>query len=300
MKFLRVMGGAVLTLWLTVTVVFFMVHGAPGGPFEGEKAMSAAQKEQLQRVYGLDRPLGEQYVRFLGNFLRGELGVSLVMEGQSVNSIIARTFPISLMLGVGALIFAVGVGLPLGFYLADRRHGGRWIYFLCVLPSFVAAPIVQQVALAWGGAPWGYEGPVSLILPAIILGLYYVPFVARLTQVGFTEESKALYLRVAQAKGLPRSGALWRHGLRAALSPVIAYLAPTAAGLITGAFVVETVWGLPGMGRFFVNAVFNRDDTLLLGLVAFYTLILVGFNCAVEIILRAWNPAAEKGNDAQK
>lgn len=292
---IRPLGGAFFTLWVVLTIVFFMVRGAPGGPFEAEKAMSVEQRAQLERVYGLDRPLHEQYMKFLGNFVIGDLGVSYALEGQSVGSIIQRTFPVSLVLGVIALLFAVGVGVPLGFYLASRGRVGLWVYGLAVLPSFVAAPIVQQMTLKMGGVAWGYHGFGSLILPGIVLGLYYLPFIARLAQTGFTDEARTIYLRVAQAKGLTRRRSLWRHGLRAALSPVMAYLGPTAAGLITGAFVVETVWGLPGMGRFFINAVFNRDDTLLLGLVAFYTVILILFNLFIEIVLQGWNPASRKG-----
>ena len=300
MRFLRLIGGAALTLWLTLTVVFFMVRWAPGGPFEGEKAMSAQQKAQLEKAYGLDRPMHEQYAKFFANLMRGDFGVSMALEGQSVREIIGRAFPVSLKVGVGALLLAVVIGVPLGFYWALKNHKGRWIYFLAMLPSFVLAPIVQQIVLSCGGVAYGYEGWRSIFWPAIVLGIYYLPFVARLSQTGFVDEAKSLYLRTAQAKGRTRRRALWLHGYRAALSPVLAYLGPTAAALITGAFVVETVWGLPGMGRFFVNAVFNRDDTLLMGLVAFYTVILVVFNLAVEIILQAWNPTARRKKKKKK
>lgn len=295
MRFFRLMGGAVLTLWATLTVVFFMVRWAPGGPFEGEKALSAEQKIQLQKTYGLDLPVHQQYARFMTNLLRGELGLSLALEGQRVDDIIARTFPVSVALGAGALLLAVGAGVPLGFWWASRGRGGAWIMALSMLPSFVLAPLIQQAVLAGGGVAYGYAGMSSLLWPSAILGLYYLPFVARLTQRGFAEEARAAYVRTALSKGRGRAVALWKHGYRAALSPVVAYLGPTAAALITGAFVVETVWGLPGMGRFFVNAVFNRDDTLILGLVAFYTFILVVFNLIVEAVLLWWNPAGRKG-----
>lgn len=308
MRLLRTLFSSLLTIFIVLTIVFFMVRLAPGGPFDSEKAISPQQREVLQKAYGLDQPLGEQYLRFLGRLARGDFGVSAVMEGQSVGEIIARAFPVSLELGFFALLLAVGAGIPLGFYWASqtpaapRRKNvfewmlsGRWLFIFTMLPSFVAAPIAQQIILAGGGAAYGYAGLKSLFWPSLILGLYYLPFVARLTQVGFTEESRALYLRVAIAKGLSRAAALWRHGARVALSPVLAYLGPTAAGLITGTFVVETVWGLPGMGRFFVNAVFNRDDTLLLGLVVFYTIILVLFNFIIEVVLSKWNPASRRG-----
>lgn len=294
MRFLRLIGGAALTLWLTLTVVFFMVRWAPGGPFEGEKAMSPEQKALLEKAYGLDKPVHEQYARFFANMLKGDFGVSMALEGQSVREIIARAFPVSLQVGAGALALAVLLGVPLGFYWALKNRKGSWIYFLAMLPSFVLAPLVQQMVLKSGGVAYGYEGWWSLLWPAMVLGVYYLPFVARLAQRGFADEMKSPYLRTAQAKGRSRGRALWLHGYRAALSPVVAYLGPTAAALITGAFVVETVWGLPGMGRFFVNAVFNRDDTLLMGLVAFYTVVLVGFNLVVEMVLQAWNPMARR------
>ncbi len=284
--------GALGTVFLTVSVVFFMVRAAPGGPFDAERALSAAQRELLQKNYGLDRPVGEQFAQFWAGVLRGEWGRSLVIEGKEVSEIIAQAFPVSLGVGTLALVFAVGAGVPLGFWGALKGAKGRWVFVFALLPSFVAAPLVQQVVLALGGEAWGFRGWGSLVLPALVLGLYYLPFVARLTQEGFAAEGRALYLRLAQAKGLTRKWALFRHGAAAALSPVVAYLAPAAAGLITGSFVVETVWGLPGLGRFFVNAVFSRDDTLILGLVAFFTTILVAFNWGVERILERWNPAA--------
>jgi oligopeptide transport system permease protein len=300
MRLLKTLIGSLLTVLIVLTIVFFMVRLAPGGPFDTERAISQEQREILQKTYGLDRPLVEQYARFIGKIFRGDWGVSMALEGQSVGEILSRAFPVSLMLGVSALAIAVGFGIPLGFFWAanpvpkTRPVPSHALYLFTMLPSFVLAPIAQQIVLLCGGVAYGYEGIKSLFWPSLVLGLYYLPFVARLTQVGFQEESRALYFRVAQAKGLSRVAALWRHGYKAALGPVLAYLGPTAAGLITGAFVVETVWGLPGLGRFFVNAVFNRDDTLLLGLVAFYTVILVFFNAAIEIILARWNPAMRK------
>ena len=276
---------------------------------------------ELDKAYGLNRPLGEQYLRFMGRLTRGDLGISIAMDGQSVGSLIAQTLPVSLGLGLFALLIAVGFGIPLGFWWAAQGkinthplplpqggnnlegasapsppHGnkilsGQWLYIFTLLPSFVAAPLAQQLVLRCGGVAYGYTGIQSLFWPSLVLGLYYLPFVARLSQVGFQSEEKLLYLRVAEAKGLSRFGALWKHGARAALSPVLAYLGPTAAGLVTGSFVVETVWGLPGLGRFFVNAVFNRDDPLLLGLVAFYAVALIFFNTVVEIFLKQWNPS---------
>jgi oligopeptide transport system permease protein len=300
MRALRIVGGSLLTVWVVLTVVFFMVRLAPGGPFDSEKALSPDIKAQLEHFYGLDKPITSQYLDFLGHIARGDLGISLVMEGESVGKIIAQAFPVSLGLGGLALLIAAGAGIPLGFYWAGQKKrgiahkiiSGRWLYLFAMLPSFVAAPLLQQLVLLCGGRAYGYEGFSSLLWPSLTLGLYYLPFVARLVQVGFQEESRGLYLRVAQSKGLSRKRALWQHGAKAALSPVLAYLGPTAAGLITGSFVVETVWGLPGMGRFFVNSVFNRDDTLLLGLVAFYALILIFFNTVIELVLSKWNPAS--------
>lgn len=284
-----------LTLWAVLTVVFFMVRLAPGSPFDAEKALPEGVKERMVAAYGLDRPMIEQYGTFWKNLLQGDLGISVIFDGASVNELIGEAFKVSLALGVWSLGWALIVGLPLGFFWAySGRKIGQGVFVLGLLPSFVAAPLLQQAILAFGGNAYGYTGFSSLFWPSVVLGFYYMPFVARLTQVGFESQMGALYCRLAQAKGLTRWTVALKHAYRGALSPLLAYLGPTAAGLVTGSFIVESVFGLPGLGRFFVNSVFNRDDPLLLGLVCFYTILLLVFNAVVEALLRLWNPAARQ------
>lgn len=292
MKFLQRILGFAVTLFVSLSLVFVLVRLAPGGPFAGEKALAPEIRATLQAAYGLDKPLGAQLLSFWGNLLRGNLGVAITLDGRAVSSLIAEAFPYSLMLGSMALVWAVMGGIPLGFYWAVRgRVGFSRVWMLgALVPSFVAAPLLQYAVMLMGGRAYGCETFLTLFWPSVGLALYYLPFIARLTQVGFQTQSRALYLRVAQAKGLTRLRALLLHCWRAALGPVLAYLGPTAAGLITGSFVVETVWGIPGLGKFFVNAVFARDDTMILGLTAFYLIILMIFNAVVEMILSAWNP----------
>ncbi len=285
-----------LTLVLTLSAVFVLVRLAPGGPFASEKGVPTEVRARLEAQYGLDKPLPTQLGKFWGNLLRGDLGVSVTLDGAKVSDLIAQAFPYSLTLGALALVWAVLGGIPLGFYWAARGRpdwtGATMLGAL--LPSFVAAPILQWAVYLCGGVAYGCDTVATLIWPSIGLGLYYLPFVARLTQVGFQTQQRALYVRMAQAKGLVRLRALFLHGWKAALSPVAAYLGPTAAGLITGTFVAEVVWGIPGLGKFFVNAVFNRDDTLILGVTAFYLIILMIFNAAVEALVDHWNPASKE------
>lgn len=274
---------------------------APGGPFASEKGVAPEVRARLETQYGLTAPLPIQLAKFWGNLAVGNFGVSVSLDGAKVTDLIGQAFPYSLTLGVLALMWAILGGLPLGFYWAARGAPDwtRGAMLGALLPSFVAAPLLQWAVYLCGGQAYGCDSFGALLWPSIGLGLYYLPFVARLTQEGFVGQEKALYVRVAQAKGLSRLTALLQHGWRAALTPVVAYLGPTAAGLITGTFVAETVWGIPGLGKFFVNAVFNRDDTLILGVTAFYLIILMGFNAIVEAILMRWNPAAKEAHNAK-
>lgn len=302
MVWLKRILGWLLTLFLTLSVVFLLVRLAPGGPFASEKGVAPEVRARLEAQYGLNDPLPMQLAKFWGNLAVGNFGVSVTLDGAKVTDLISQAFPYSLALGALALMWAIVGGIPLGFYWAARGKPDwtRTAMLGALLPSFVAAPVIQWLVYLSGGPAYGCEKFwLGLIWPSVGLGLYYLPFVARLTQEGFVGQERALYVRVAQAKGLSRLAALFLHGWRAALTPVVAYLGPTAAGLITGTFVAETVWGIPGLGKFFVNAVFNRDDTLILGVTAFYLVILMAFNAVVEAVLMQWNPSAKEAQNAK-
>jgi len=278
-----------------VTLTFFLIRLAPGGPFTDEKSYPEEALRQLHRHYGLDAPLLVQYARYLGQALRGDLGPSLKYPNRTVAEIIAEGFPVSLELGLWALLYAVVIGLAAGLAAALRPQ--RWtdhavmaaaMVGIC-LPSFVLGPLlVLLFALRlplFNAAGWLTAG--DRLLPAVSLGAAYAAYIARLTRGSMLEVLPQDYIRTARAKGVGPLRLLAVHALRNALPPVVSFLGPAAAGLITGSFVVETVFHIPGLGRMFVAAAFNRDYWLLLGLVVFYAALIVLFNTLVDLLL-AW------------
>jgi oligopeptide transport system permease protein len=279
-----------------VTITFFLIRLAPGGPFTDERSYPAESIRQLNRYYGLDKPILVQYARYIsGVVLRGDLGPSFKYPDRTVNEILAETFPVSLELGAYALLFALLLGLGAGIAAAlrpnraaDHAVMGIAMTGICV-PSFVLGPLLVlafSLGLGWcNAAGWITAG--DRILPAITLGAAYAAYISRLTRGSMLEVLPQDYIRTAQAKGVPALRVVTHHALRNALPPVVSFLGPATAGLITGSFVVETVFQIPGMGRMFVSAAFNRDYTLLLGLVVFYSLLIVAFNTLSDILL-AW------------
>lgn len=289
---------AVPVLFVVATLAFFLARFAPGGPFDEERALPPAVKVQMNAHYGLDKPLATQYFLFLKNLARGKLGPSYKYHGWDVDELIADRVPTSLALGAGALVFALGVGIPLGAVAAmkpdswlDRLPTGAATLGIC-LPTFVVGPLLVLVFSNWLG--WfnasGWNSPSDFVLPATTLGLAYAAPVARLMRGAMLEVRSQDYMRTAKAKGLSPTRIYFVHGLRNALLPVVTYVGPTAAGLISGSFVVESMFNVPGLGQFFVNAAFNRDFTMIVGTVLFYAAVLVVLNLLSEIVLVKLNP----------
>jgi len=285
-------------LLISITIVFFMIRLAPGGPFTEEKSFSAEAIARLNEHYGLDKPILVQYGTYLGNLLKGDLGPSFQYPSRSVNEIIAETFPVSLELGALAMLFALIVGLLAGIVASlrpntvqDHLPMGIAMTGIC-MPSFVLGPILILIFGLW--FRWlnasGWETASDRILPVITLGSAYAAYISRLTRGSMLEVLPADYIRTARAKGLSEGKVIFKHALKNALLPVVSFLGPATAGIITGSFVVETIFNIPGMGRMFVLGAFNRDYTLILGLVVFFALLVVLFNALVDILLGLLNP----------
>ncbi len=285
-------------LLISITLVFFMVRLAPGGPFTAEKSFTAEAIERLNEHYGLDKPIMVQYGNYLLNLLKGDLGPSFQYPSRSVNDIIKETFPVSLELGALAMLFALFVGLMAGIVaslkpntLQDHVPMGLAMTGIC-MPSFVLGPLLILIFGLWLG--WfnasGWELPIDRVLPVITLGSAYAAYISRLTRGSMLEVLPSDYIRTARAKGLSEANVIFKHTLKNALLPVVSYLGPATAGILTGSFVVETIFNIPGMGRMFVLAAFNRDYTLILGLVVFFSLLVVAFNAVVDILLGLLNP----------
>lgn len=289
---------AIPVLWIIATLTFFMLHIAPGGPFDQEKALSSDVEQSLNAFYGLDQPLSQQYLQYLQNLVQGDLGPSFKYPGWSVNEIIAEKLPVSLELGLYALVFALILGLSAGMLAAFKPHTfcdyvpmSIAMIGIC-LPSFVIGPLlilIFAIHLDWFQAS-GWFQLSDRVLPAITLGLFYAAYIARLTRGSMLEVLQQDYIRTAHAKGLPAWRVTFRHALRNGFAPIISYLGPTLAGLISGSFVIETIFHIPGLGRFFIMAAFNRDYTLVLGTVLCYATLIVIFNLLADCFLVWLNP----------
>jgi oligopeptide transport system permease protein len=291
---------AIPTLWVVATATFLLLRLAPGGPFDDEKPLPPEIKAQIEAHYGLDQPLYRQYFDFLGNLLQGDLGPSYKYPGWDVQEIIAQSFPVSLELGLWGLLIAICIGIPIGTFAAMKHNTGTETTLMGIamvgicLPSFVVGPILLMVFalnLNWFN-PLGWSFAADRVLPAITLGLLYAAYIARLARSGMLDVLRNDFIRTARAKGLSERVVVTRHALRTALYPVVAYLGPAAAGLISGSFVVETIFFIPGLGPFFVNAALNRDYTMVMGTVLFYATLIILFNLLVDIIQMWMNPRA--------
>ncbi len=299
---------AIPVLFAVASLTFFLVRAAPGDPFSDEKKIPEASREEIKAFYGLDLPVWQQYLRFLGNLARLDPGYSYSHPGYSVAEIIAGHFPVTLAYAVPGFLLALAIGIPLGS-IAAIRHGrfGDWVAsgFAMVgicLPTFVIGPLL---ALLFGGV-FGILPPVGwmsaarfstafpawsyLILPALTLAILYAAFVTRLSRSGLIETLRSDFVRTARAKGLSSRRILWRHALPVSLLPVINFLGPALAGMLTGSFVIETLFNIPGLGQFFIEAAINRDYPLLLGLVVFYAALILVLNLAVDLLQAALNP----------
>ena len=285
-------------LFIIVTATFFMIRFVPGGPFTAEKAVTPEILRNLEAHYGLNQPLHRQYFNYLGSLLHGDLGPSFKYPNRTVNEIIADKLPTSLELGGWALLFALCLGLPLGI-IAAMRHNSLLDYAcsavgmigICV-PTFVLGPLL---ALSLGiylhlFNVSGWYGPADRVLPALTLGFVYAAYVMRMTRGGMLEVLNQDFIRTARAKGASEFRIVTRHALRGGLLPVVSFLGPAIAGIVTGSFVIETIFQIPGLGREFVNSAFNRDYTLVLGTVLLYAVLLVFMNLVVDVVQVLLNP----------
>ena len=296
--FKRLFLQAIPTLWVLATLSFLLVRLTPGSPFASEKELPPQTMEALNKAYGLDRPLLEQYVRYLGGVIQGDLGPSLTKPGRTVAELIGGSFPTSLQLGSLALLFAIVSGVSLGIFAAMRPGGwsdhlamGFALIGICV-PGFVLGPVLAlQFGLRLEWLPvMGWESPLDRVLPVISLGSIYAAYIARLARGGMMEELSKDYIRTARAKGLSEFKVIFGHALRGGIQPVVSFLGPAAAGLLTGAFVVEVIFQIPGLGRVIVNAAQNRDQFLVLGCVILFGALMVLFNTLVDVLLAWLNP----------
>lgn len=277
---------------------FLLVRLAPGSPFASERELPPQTLEALNRAYGLDQPIGVQFFRYMNGVLRGDFGPSLRMPGRTVSELILAKLPVSLELGFWSLLYALGVGLTLGVLAAiqPNRVGDHASMTLALLgiciPAMVMGPVLALIfglKLEWLPV-MGWHSPADRILPVITLGSTYASYIARLARGGMLEELTRDYIRTARSKGLSEAGVLLRHALRGGVQPVVSFLGPAAAGLLTGAFVVEQIFFIPGLGETIVNAALNRDQFVILGCVLLFGAFMVFFNTLVDVVLAALNP----------
>ena len=299
MYFAKRIAFAVPLLLLISLLAFLLVHAAPGGPFDRERSPASPEIEkQLQAKYHLDEPFWKQYLRYLGDLAHGDLGPSLKYRNHSVNDIIAEALPVSLLLGTLAFGFAMGVGLPLGFFTAMRR--GRWqeyagsfaaLLMVCI-PGLVLAPLLAVVfAIHWRLLPVAlWESPLHAILPTIALGLFFSGKIARLMREGMLNTMPSEFITAARAKGMTETSLMLRHAFRIAVLPVVSYSGPLLADLLTGSFIIENIFQIPGIGAFFVNSYANRDYTMQIGLVLLYAVLLIGLNLLVDFAYAFLDP----------
>lgn len=299
MKLVRRLLAIPLLVWIVATLAFFLMRAAPGGPFDRERAPASREVEAaLQARYHLDESLGRQYLRFLAGLVQGDLGPSFKYRHHTVNDILAQALPVSLTLGWLAFGTALGIGIPTGFIGAVHR--GRWpdwagsflvLTGVCI-PTFVLAPLLVLIfSLRLGWLPVALWGSIpQVLLPTFALGLYFAARVSRLLREGLSETLRAPFILTARAKGLGEFQLLLRHALRPSLLPVVSYCGPMLADLLTGSFVIERVFQIPGTGAFFVNSFFSRDYPLMVGLVIVYSALLLLLNLATDFAYRWLDP----------
>ena len=316
LKFLikRIAMGLV-TLWLVITFTFFLIHMLPGDPFQSEKAIPPKVKENLMAKYHLDRPLGEQYVEYLKNIAKGDLGASMKVRGRTVNDVINKSFLTSADLGARSIIFALALGIPLGIIAALKRgkFQDRLSMIVAIIgisvPSFVLAGLMQKyfvdvhngILIDKYNLPLvrillsGWDRPEKKILPVIALGLYTVALIARLLRDKMIEVMGQDYIRLAIAKGVKPKNIVFRHALRNAILPIITIMGPTIAAVLTGSFVIEKMFSIPGLGKYFVDSINDRDYTMVLGVTVFYAIFLIVMMILVDIVYVLVDPKIKLG-----
>jgi oligopeptide transport system permease protein len=315
---IRRLMGAIPTLFIIITISFFLMRLAPGGPFSRERSLPPEIEANLNKVYHLDDPLWLQFVNYLGDLLRGDFGPSFKYKDFSVGELIGGGFPTSLTLGGIAMLLALTIGVSAGTFAALRQNS-RFDYgtmgFAMVgiaIPNFVVAPLLTLfiglklggLLVSWklcgpSGSSWlswlclpvgGWGSVKHMVLPIIALALPQIAAIARLTRGSMIEVLRSNFVRTARSKGLPEQITVARHALKAAMLPVVSYLGPAVAGIITGSVVIEQIFGIPGIGRYFVQAALNRDYTLVMGVTIFYGALIILLNLAADIIYGFLDP----------
>ncbi|MDD7200298.1 MAG: oligopeptide ABC transporter permease OppB [Sphaerochaetaceae bacterium] len=294
--------GMIPTMLIIITLSFFIVRIAPGGPFASERALTETIQKNIEAKYHMDEPLVKQYGRYLFDVLRGDLGPSYKYKDYDVNYYIGHSLPNSMALGSIAMMLAILVGVTLGILAAVYQNS--WIDYLCMalavlgisIPLFVIAPVLQLIfslKLGWfptsGWVTTG-EGWKTVVLPTIALSFSYFATIARLTRSSMLETLRSDYIRTAKAKGMKGSTIVLKHAMKGAMLPIVSYLGPAFAGIMTGSVVVEQIFRVPGLGKFFVQSSFNRDYTLIVGVVIVYSVILIIANLIVDIIYALLDP----------
>ncbi|HEY2963336.1 MAG TPA: ABC transporter permease subunit [Pyrinomonadaceae bacterium] len=289
------------TIIVVITLTWALIRLAPGNFYSGEKRLPPAIEKNIREKYGLDKPWYEQYAKTMANILlRFDFGTSLRFEGQSVNTIIRRSLPVSAAVGILAYLLALLVGVTIGS-IAALKQNSRWDYASMALamlgisvPNFVLGPIlvlVFSLSLYWlPPSRWGGFPSKNLILPVLTLSAIYMAYIARLTRAGMLEVLRSDYIRTARAKGLSEKDVVIRHALRGGLMPVVSYTGPALAFLLTGTVVVERIFALPGLGNYFIQASLNRDEPLIIGIVAFISITLLFMNMLVDIAYAYLDP----------
>ena len=298
---LKRLGWMVLTLWVVFTTSFFLMRAVPGGPFDSEKKLPAAIKRNIEKRYQMDRPLIEQYWSHLWATMRCDFGPSYKLEDYTVNDVIAQGFPVSASLGILAMTFALSLGLVSGVVSAVLRNSVYDVSFMVAatigiaVPNFVLASLmIVLFVFFWPVFPAAGWGELrQIILPALCLGAPFAGYISRLTRTGMLEVLGLDYIRTAYAKGLTTREVVIRHALRGAILPVVSYLGPATAGILTGSLVLEQIFALPGMGSHFIEAATQRDYTLAMGMVMVYTFLLFVMNTLVDLSYSMIDPRVE-------
>jgi oligopeptide transport system permease protein len=298
---------AIPTLFIIITLAFFMMRAAPGGPFDSQRKLPPQIEHNIEAAYSLDKPLFDQYLLYLRHISHGDFGPSYKNRNFTVTQLIAAGVPVSARLGFSAMAIALLVGVTLGAVAAlnQNRAGDYGVMSVAMvgitIPTFVTAPLLTLIFGVYGITIWGLDLslPVggwnggaarNVILPIFVLALPQIAIIARLVRGSVIEVLRSNYVRTARAKGLPDHVVMTRHVLQAALLPLVSYLGPAIAGIVTGSLVVEQIFGLPGIGRYFVQGALNRDYTLVMGVVIFYATFIILLNLAADILYRVLDP----------
>ncbi len=288
---------AIPTLLVLITISFFLMRFAPGSPFSSEKTLPPEVMQNINAKYGLDKPVFEQYITYLGNIIQGDFGPSFKYKDYTVNELISAALPVSAKVGFYAFVLTVILGVTIGTFAALKQN--TWVdYWVMsssmvgvVLPSFVLAPVliyIFSIGLNWLPAGGWNGGSIEyMILPILAMSFLYIATFARITRGSMIETLNSNFIRTAKSKGMNMRHIVLKHALRPAMLPVVSYMGPAFVGIITGSVVIETIFGLPGIGKLFVNAAFNRDYSLVLGVTILIGALFIIFNAIVDILL-AW------------